>query len=153
MIIISQSIPLSPRLYPTLNLVGYSLCLWGILWELPEHTLGYTLGAARAYPGVYSGSCQSIPWGILWELPEHTLGYTLGAPRAYPGVYSGSCQSIPWGILWELPEHTLGYSLGAPVLYLGIVQSGGGGINCAVTLVIDLCWASVADDRPSLIQQ
>ena len=44
-------IPLSPRLYPTLNLVGYSLGLWGILWELPEYTLA---------------------WGIVCEPPDRT---------------------------------------------------------------------------------
>ena len=49
MIIDCKSYMISPRVYPYRP--GYSLGLWGILWELPEYTLGYSLGAPRLYLG------------------------------------------------------------------------------------------------------
>ena len=45
--------------------MGYSLGLWGIIWELPEYILGYSLGAPILCPKVYSrlypGIGQNIP--------------------------------------------------------------------------------------------
>ena len=65
-IYISQSIPLSTRLYPTLNLMGYSLGLWGILWELPDYTLGYSPEYTRVY------FCGGLIWAVTPGL-YHTL--------------------------------------------------------------------------------
>ena len=87
---ISQSIPVPPRLYPTLNLRGCSLSMWSILWELPVYTLGYSPGAHRLYPKVYS---RLYP-GIVQNIPGYTsvgggggnLGGYTGIPRKYKNI-------------------------------------------------------------------
>ena len=62
----------------------------GIFWTIPgynlEYTLGYSLGVPRLYPGVYSGSSQSIPHKPRLYPMRFRVGYSLGDR----------------GILWEI---------------------------------------------------
>ena len=71
--------PHCPRLYLILNLIRYSLGLWGILWELSEYALGYS---SQTIPDYTQGIVQTIPGyivqsrGLIWAVtPASVINY------------------------------------------------------------------------------
>ena len=47
---------------------------WGIVWELPDYTPGYILGAPRVDPTCSDYTPSDSGWGIVWEMGVYTLG-------------------------------------------------------------------------------
>ena len=57
---------------PDWTIPGYSLnYALGIVWELPDYTPGYTLGAPRVYPTSPDYAPPDSGWGIVWAIVSH----------------------------------------------------------------------------------
>ena len=48
---------------------------WGIVWELPDYTPGYILGAPRVYPTSPDYTPSDAGWGIVWEIGVYSGRY------------------------------------------------------------------------------
>ena len=64
---------------------GYSLYYntLGIVWELPDYTPVYTLGAPRVYPTSPDYTPPDSGWGIVWAIGVYSGIYHIGLTINY----------------------------------------------------------------------